>query len=229
MCPSATDRTPTVQISQLATTIAAFALLVGGVQPGVAPPPVPTAVDGLATLPVKPRLPIADYDRDRFFGEDWIDTDRNGCRQRDDVLRRDLTAVVLRANGCDVASGTLNDPYTATVIAFRRGVDTSREVEIDHVVALGNAWQTGAQQLTQPEREALANDLLNLQATGRETNQTKGGYDAAGWLPSNAAYQCAYVARQVAVKVRYRLWVTAAERDKIAAVLATCPGQPLPQ
>jgi hypothetical protein len=101
-------------------------------------------------------------------------------------------------------------------------------VQIDHVVALSNAWQTGAQQLDTVARERFANDPLNLMATEGAVNQSKGDGDAATWLPPARGFRCAYVARQVAVKVKYRLWVTTAERDAIARVLSACPGQELP-
>ena len=124
--------------------------------------------------------------------------------------------------------GTLHDPYTSTTIAFLRGQSTSSRVQIDHVVALSDAWQKGAQQLSYERRTAFANDPLNLLAVDGPTNQRKGDGDAATWLPPQRAYRCAYVARQVAVKQRYRLWVTAAEREAITRVLRSCPGQALP-
>ena len=95
-------------------------------------------------------------------------------------------------------------------------------MQIDHVVALGDAWVTGAQQLTPTERTTLANDPLNLLAVDGPTNSAKRDADAASWLPPNKAYRCTYVARQVAVKSRYHLWVTAAETVQIARVLAGC-------
>lgn len=185
------------------------------------------ALDG---LPVKGRAPKTGYSRARF-GPAWADTDRNGCDQRNQVLARDLTNVRFKAgtHDCTVLSGQLADPYTGTTINFVRGVKTSARVQIDHVVALSDAWQTGAQQLSATEREQLATDLLELLAVSGRVNDQKGDGDAATWLPPNRAIRCRYVARQVAVKARYRLWVTRAEHDTIAGVLAGCPGQPLPE
>lgn len=186
------------------------------------------AAAALATLPVKGRAPKSGYARDRF-GPAWTDTDRNGCDQRNDVLARDLRPVMFRAGSrCVVASGTLHDPYTGRDIAFVRGQGTSEAVQIDHVTALSDAWQKGAQQLSDAERVQLANDHRNLLAVDGPTNQAKGDADAASWLPPVKAYRCEFVARQVAVKVRYRLWVTASEHNAIASVLQTCPSQPLP-
>ena len=183
----------------------------------------------LATLAVKGRAPMTDYRRDQF-GPSWADTDHNGCDQRNDVLARDLTGVVFapKIRRCVVLSGTLQDPYTGRTIAFLRGPATSPEVQIDHVVSLGDAWQTGARQWDPATRERFANDLLNLLATAGSANQAKGDADAASWLPPVRGYRCAYVARQVAVKARYHLWATSAERSAIAGVLDGCPGQLLP-
>ena len=130
-------------------------------------------------------------------------------------------------SGCVVLSGILLDPYTGKRVTFRRGAGTSTAVQIDHVVALSDAWQTGAQYWTVAKRTDLANDPLELLAVDGRTNEAKGDGDAATWLPPNKSFRCAYVARQVAIKAKYHLWVTAPERDAIARVLATCPGQAL--
>lgn len=179
------------------------------------------ATQALAGLPVKGRAPKTGYDREQF-GPAWLDVDRNGCDTRNDILIRDLTGERLQ-DRCVVLSGTLADPYTGRTIAFRRGITTSAKVQIDHVVALSDAWQKGAQQLDLDTRERLANDPLNLQAVDGPTNEAKGDSDAATWLPPARGYWCAYVARQVQVKAKYGLWVTAAEHDRIAQILRGCP------
>ncbi|MFJ5862613.1 DUF1524 domain-containing protein [Pseudarthrobacter sp. NPDC092439] len=190
--------------------------------------PAVQAADLLATLPVKGRAPKTGYERS-LFGPTWADVDQNGCDTRNDILNRDLTdKTYVNSVPCKVQSGTLADPYTGTVISFVRGTTTSSAVQIDHVVALSDAWQKGAQQLSAEVRTAFANDPLNLQATDGPTNQQKGDGDAATWLPGNKGFRCEYVARQVSVKARYSLWVTQAEHDTIAAVLAGCPGQLAP-
>jgi hypothetical protein len=187
------------------------------------------AAAALETLAVKGRAPRTGYDRDEF-GSSWADVDRNGCDQRNDVLARDLVDETFKpgTRDCVVLTGTFADPYTGTTIAFQRGQETSDDVQIDHVVALSDAWQKGAQQLDEGTRRLLGNDPLNLMAADGPTNQAKGDSDAATWLPPNRAFRCAYVARQVAVKARYGLWVTQAEHDAIAGILAGCPGEPLP-
>ena len=141
---------------------------------------------------------------------------------------RDLTHVVVEpgTHDCVVASGDLADPYTGTTIHFVRGDGTL--VDIDHVVALGDAWATGAFREPIRERAALANDPLNLLPVDASANRQKGDGDAATWLPPHKSYRCRYVARQVAVKAKYDLWVTPPERAAIQRVLASCPGQRLP-
>lgn len=183
------------------------------------------AATALQTLPIKGRAPKTGYSRDQF-GAGW-DT-INGCSVRQIILRRDLQNVMLAADGCSVDSGTLNDIYTDKTIAFTRGASTSDDVQIDHIVALSDAWQKGAQHSTRQQREALANDPLNLLAVDGPTNQAKSDADAATWLPPNKAYRCRYVARQIAVKAKYSLWVTQAEHDAIQKILANCPQQVLP-
>jgi hypothetical protein len=185
-----------------------------------------SAAAALAALPVKGRAPKTGYDRAQF-GPAWADTDHDGCDQRNQVLGRDLTGVIKRGR-CVVLSGSLHDPYTGDTVAFTRSPVTSEKVQIDHVVALSNAWQTGAQALDAATREMIATDPANLLAVAGGTNRSKGDGDAATWLPPAKDFRCAYVARQVAVKTRYKLWVTTAERDAISRVLATCPNQALP-
>jgi len=184
-------------------------------------------------LVVKGRAAMTGYARTRF-GPSWSDDNdepfgHNGCDTRNDILRRDLHATVVKdgTSGCVALSGRLDDPYTARVIAFVRGADTSSLVQIDHVVALGDAWQTGAQQWTRQQRQNLANDPINLLAVDGSANQQKGASDAASWLPANKRFRCSYVARQIAVKLKYGLWVTKAERAAMARVLMTCPRQGL--
>ncbi len=183
------------------------------------------AVSVLAKIEVKGRAPKTGYARSEF-GNGWASWKSCDTRQR--ILARDLTNTKLGDDGCTVVSGDLNDPYSGEVINFIRGSGTSSLVQIDHVVALSDAWQKGAQNLTSQQREAMANDDLELIAVSGTANQQKSDGDAATWLPANKAFRCQYVARQIAVKIKYSLWMTQAERDAIARVLETCPDQRLP-
>ncbi len=223
----------TTACSELDGVLDALPSTTTGTTGGTAAPtgvaPTGDAANALTALTVKGRAPKTGYTRDQF-GAAWSDTDHNGCDQRNDVLARDMVGETFKkgTHDCVVLTGQLADPYTGKAIAFKRGQDTSDEVQIDHVVALSDAWQKGAQQLDAPTRLQLGNDPLNLVATDGPTNQSKGDGDAASWLPPNRQFRCTYVARQVAVKAKYGLWVTQAEHDAIAGVLGGCPGQALP-
>lgn len=185
----------------------------------------PVAV-ALNQLTIKGRAPKTSYQR-ALFSNGWATV--NDCDTRNQILARDLSDVTYADTAhCKVQSGTLADPYTGTTIRFVRGTDTSGAVQIDHVVALSDAWQKGAQNLTAAERYSLANDPLNLLAVDGKTNQNKGDSDAATWLPPNKNFRCDYVARQVAVKTKYKLWVTNAEYSAIAKILQACPNQTIP-
>ncbi|PWG66622.1 deoxyribonuclease [Bifidobacterium callitrichidarum] len=187
-----------------------------------------SAADTLNRLIVDDNQNASGYDRDSFgFREE--DTDGNGCDAREDVLARDLTDVQYKyAGSCEVASGTLDDPYTGKTIHFVRGRTTSAKVQIDHVVALENAWQSGARDWSTVERRQFGNDQYNLLAVDGPANQEKGSASAAYWLPTNGDYRCDYVARQIGVKDKYHLTVTSSEKDAMLAVLHTCPGQAVP-
>ena len=184
----------------------------------------------LASLPIKGRAPKTGYSRAQF-GPTWADVDRNGCDTRNDMLKRDLTEITFKAKtkNCVVLTGVLLDRYSGETINFTRGNISSMEVQIDHVVALSNAWQTGAFKLTVAQRTAFANDPLNLFAVKGRLNSQKGDGDAATWLPPLKSFRCAYVAQQIAVKAKYLLWVTAPEKDAMVRILASCPEQVLPQ
>jgi len=184
----------------------------------------PTAQSILDELTVKGRAPKTGYERGEF-SSGWGRLAE--CDLRNIILRRDLDDTQTDDN-CRVVSGTLQDPYTGAQIEFTRGKTTSDDVQIDHVVALSNAWQTGAQLLSSEQRRSFANDPLNLVAVDGAANQQKSDGDAATWLPANKSFRCQYVARQIAVKQAYSLWVTSAEKLAMETVLRRCPGQQIP-
>ncbi|MDQ1432219.1 MAG: hypothetical protein QOF40_2821 [Actinomycetota bacterium] len=185
------------------------------------------AADLVDQLTVKGRGPKTGYAREQF-GPAWADVDRNGCGTRNDILNRDLTAKQWRVgtHGCVVIAGLLADPYTGQLMPFAKA--DAAAVQIDHVVALSDAWQKGAAGWSTTRRLAFANDPLNLLAVDGPSNAQKSDGDTATWLPPNRPYRCTFVARQVAVKAKWDLWVTAAERDAMRRVLSKCPEQPAP-
>jgi hypothetical protein len=180
------------------------------------------AITVLNSLEVKGRAPKTGYNRAQF--PHWSDLDRNGCDARNDVLKRDLTEVLFKAGtqDCKVISGLLLDPFSNKVLTFS---SAKSAVDIDHLVALSNAWQTGAAYFDKSKRSQIANDPINLLAVDARLNRQKGDGDAATWLPPNKSFRCEYVSRQVAVKAKYQLWVTPPEKEAIIRVLDQCIGQ----
>jgi hypothetical protein len=220
-------RKPRVTAAVLAAVLAVATIAPALTAPVSATPaarPAAAAEDALQTLAVKGRAPLTGYAREAF-GTPWKDVDGNGCDTRNDILRRDLVQKVILPD-CTVARGVLRDPYTRQTIRHVAGRST---IDIDHVVSLSDAWQKGAFRWSDARRTAYANDPLNLLAVDYSANRQKSDADAASWLPPNTAYRCAFVARQVAVKAKYGLWVTAAEKAAISRVLTRCPSYPLPR
>ena len=196
----------------------------------------------LAALPVRPHYEgqpsgpggafVEDPYKRKYFGTPWTDKapgvafSGNGCRTIEDVRVRDMMNVKMK-NRCDVQSGVLWNPYGTEQnpkndwVEFERGPGS--QVDIDHVVALGNAWKTGAHLLTEEQRTALANDPINLVAVRAGENRSKGDRDVSTWVPWNRDIHCGYAASQVQVKSKYGLWVTPAEQHVLAQMLETCP------
>ena len=183
------------------------------------------ALTALNKLEVKGRAPKTGYTRSQF--PHWSDPDRNGCDARNDILKRDLTDITFKVGtrDCKVIAGQLLDPFSGKVITFST---TKVVIDIDHVVALSNAWQTGAAYFDKNTRLLIANDPINLLAVDAKLNRQKGDGDAATWLPPNKSSRCEYVARQVAVKSKYKLWVTEPEKVAITKILSNCVDQKLP-
>lgn len=182
------------------------------------------ATEVLKLLEIKGRAPKTDYSRDKFYGS-WPIID--GCSLRQRIIKREVgDSAVLGDNQCDVVAGEFDEPYTGTHLVFSEKAEFSKKIQIDHVVALSDAWQKGAQYMDADTRYAMATDPLNLLAADSSANQQKSDGDAATWLPPNKAFRCQYVARQVSVKYKYGLWVTEAEHQAIAKILENCPNEP---
>lgn len=200
----------------------------GGAWPYANPAAYAAARNQLAHLAIKGRAPLTGYTR-TAFGSAWDDAagnfawTRNGCDTRNDVLARDLVRRTTKPGTCKVLTGDLvDDPYTGKKIHFVFGGAYANSLDTEHVVALGNTWVTGAQGWDAAKRAAVANDPMNLMMVDPSANRSKGDADFATWLPPNKPYRCAYAARQLAVKTKYGLWVTAPEKQAMDAVLATC-------
>lgn len=184
----------------------------------------PKATEVLERLEIKGRAPKTGYSRDEFYST-WPTID--GCNLRQRIIKREMgETAVLGDDNCTVVSGEFDEPYTGNHLIFYQKSDFSSGIQIDHVVALSDAWQKGAQNITKEERYDLATDPLNLLAVDAQTNQKKSDGDAATWLPKNKTFRCQYVARQVSVKFKYHLWVSQAEHDAISKILSNCPNEP---
>ena len=172
-------------------------------------------------LEVKGRAPKTGYSREEFYNG-WPTVE--GCNLRQRIIKREFggTAVL---DGCNVVSGEYDEPYTGEHKVFAEREEISRGVQIDHVVALSDAWQKGAQYMTAEVRYEIATDPLNLLAVDAGANGGKSDGDAATWLPPNKKFRCQYVARQASVKYKYSLWVTAAEKEAMLRVLENCPNE----
>lgn len=183
---------------------------------------VPLATEILEKLEVKGRAPKTGYTREEFYNG-WPTAD--GCNLRQRIIKREFgNSAVL--DGCNVVAGEYDEPYTGEHKKFAVREEISKGVQIDHVVALSDAWQKGAQYLSREVRYNIATDPLNLLAVDAAANEKKSDGDAATWLPSNKKFRCQYVARQVSVKYKYGMWVTDAEKEAISGVLANCPNEP---
>ena len=185
------------------------------------------AIDALEDLEVRPRDSRDGYSRETFSPEGW--TTIAGCDMRNRILQRDLVELEIDEDGCVVESGALeNGPFTGDRIEFERGPETSQDIHIEHIVAVSDAWQKGAQDLSAEERHDFFNDPLNLIAIDGPINMEKGDSDAGEWMPPNESYHCRYIARQIAIKQEHSLWLDESEHRQMQHTLSTCPEQPLP-
>jgi hypothetical protein len=199
-----------------------------GVPPASSPPSAGRARALLDRLVVRPRPQGTEgYHRDAF-GSDWVDTDHDGCNQRDDVLLRDAVLGSTRVGqqgACDhdVLAGSWHDPYTGRTLTFAdlKDLHQAEAIQIDHVVPLAEAWVSGARRWSRDRREVFANDLDELLAVDGPTNMSKGDGDPASWRPRKG-YQCAYARRWIAVKVRYRLTIDPSEKAALQQMLGYC-------
>lgn len=168
----------------------------------------------LAALPVAKWAAMTGYSRERFHH--WT-AHGSGCDTREVVLRRDGTDVAT-GKDCTITSGTWFSVYDG------KSFTNPRDLDIDHMVPLANAWRTGAAQWTDEQREAFANDLERPQllAVSSSTNRSKGDQDPSEWKPPRRDYWCTYAQSWITVKSYWKLSVTSAEKDALAEMLDTC-------
>lgn len=180
-------------------------------------PDLPQASEVLTGITVADDHPMGAYDRDSFAPSGWIDATGNGCTTREDILARDLDDETLQINGCTVEYGQTIGAYSGGPIEHVQGAS---EVDIEHLVAVGQAWSNGAHAWDDETRQTFYQDQDNLIAVSSTQNQAKGAQDATAYLPPNQGVYCEYAAATVYVKDKYSLAMNPAEHEFIADLLA---------
>ncbi|WP_240467953.1 HNH endonuclease family protein [Streptomyces dangxiongensis] len=177
--------------------------------------------DALAQLPLHAEDRTG-YERSKF--RHWVDADRDGCNTRAEVLKAEAVIAPTQGPRCALGGGEWYSPYDGRYIQGPSGVD------IDHLVPLAEAWDSGASVWTAKKREAYANDLGDdraLIAVSAASNRSKADQDPSTWLPPTIGYRCQYVTDWVADKMRWGLSIDIAEHAALADVLSRCPNVPV--
>ena len=183
----------------------------------------PTTIDETALAELEIAEPGAGYDYDRdAFGTAWADVDENGCGTRDDILARDMTEETFGGEEeCEVRTGTLEDPYSGETIDFDKS-EGSYQIDIDHLIPLGAAWEAGADEWTDEERLAYANDPAVLLAVNAGDNRSKSDATIGEWMPDNEAISCQYSAQWVEISVEYELSVSEEDHQVLSDLAEEC-------
>ncbi|MGY5103029.1 HNH endonuclease family protein [Streptomyces sp. 900105245] len=169
------------------------------------------------------QLPVRTEDRTGYVltaFKHWVDADKDGCNTRAEVLKAEAVIAPEQINRCSLIGGTWYSPYDDRYIEGPTGLD------IDHLVPLAEAWDSGASAWSPAEREAYANDLGDdraLIAVSAASNRSKADQDPSTWLPPAAGYRCQYTTDWVADKTRWGLSIDTAEQTALTDVLADCP------
>ena len=178
-----------------------------------------TAKQKLASLDVRISETQRQYNDNGFVPEDFADLDNDGCKTRYDILFGDLAGMTTGEKTCSIQTGSLFDYYTGEIIKY----DSSKPgggIDIDHIVAKKNAWNSGGYAWDAEKCEEFVNDKNVLIAVSASENRSKGDKDAADWLvPNNPDFQCKYVIYQIDIKKSYGLSVRQTEKDVMSEVL----------
>jgi hypothetical protein len=164
------------------------------------------------------------YNRTMF--NHWIDEDQNGCDTREEVLKAESTIKAKTGKGCELLSGKWLSQYD------NKSFTKASQLDIDHLVPLKEAWESGAGAWTERERELFANDLgykESLIAVSASTNRSKSDRDPSDWQPANKNYTCQYAVSWVSVKYRWSLTVDMAEYSALYSMLGKCSKNKLVQ
>lgn len=158
----------------------------------------------------------------RSYFRHWIDADGDGCDTREEVLIHESRTTVYPGSGCRVTTGRWYSWYDGATWT------QASDVDIDHVVALKEAWESGARRWTTSDRTRYANDLglsWSLDAVTDNVNQSKSDRDPSQWLPPRTSVRCTYAIHWVGVKYRWRLTINSAERSALSSIISGSCGQ----
>ncbi|MER5860283.1 HNH endonuclease family protein [Streptomyces sp900105245] len=206
-------------LTALLAPTTAHATPAGHAAPGAAP-------GDTVALPVQDalvQLPVRTEDRTGYVRtafKHWVDADKDGCNTRAEVLKAEAVIAPEQINRCSLVGGAWYSPYDDRYIEGPTGLD------IDHLVPLAEAWDSGASAWSAAEREAYANDLGDdraLIAVSAASNRSKADQDPSTWMPPAAGYRCQYATDWVADKTRWGLSIDTAEQTTLTDVLADCP------
>lgn len=179
----------------------------------------PAALDVLENITIAEDHPMDGYDREtQFAPSGWTDTTGNGCTTREDILARDLDQNTIVTDDCTVEYGQITDAYSGTTIEHNNG---SSQVDIEHVVAVGQAWRNGAHAWDNDTRQQFYQDQENLIAVSASENQAKGSKDASEYLPEDQSSYCQFAASTVYIKDKYDLNMNPAEHQTLEGILTT--------
>lgn len=206
---------------RLAAGGGALTMVVAGLVSVVTAAPAQAAVSQplrtmVASLPVATEVRTG-YDRDLF--NHWVDADGDGCNARYEVLIAEATTAPSVGSGCVLSGGRWSSYYDGATWT------DPADLDIDHMVALAEAWDSGARSWTSAQRQSFANDLgdaRTLAAVTDNVNQAKGDRDPAEWMPSVSAVTCRYITEWTAVKTRWGLTVDSAEKSALTSYAASC-------
>ncbi|MEV4492955.1 HNH endonuclease family protein [Micromonospora coxensis] len=199
------------------TLAAALAATLGLAHPASAAGYSASLTTAVAGLPVATEVRTG-YSRDLF--RHWIDADGDGCHTRNEVLLAEAVSAPTVSGTCTLSGGRWYSYYDNAYWTL------TSDLDIDHMVPLAEAWDSGARTWTSSRRQAYANDLGDsrpLIAVTDNVNQAKGDQDPATWLPPYASARCRYVNEWVATKIRWRLTVDNAEKSALTSWANNCP------
>ena len=182
--------------------------------------PTPTATPEAMSISVAPvPADIPSYDRDEW--RHWIDEDRDCQDTRQEVLIEESASPVTYKDSdeCKVAEGEWNGPYTG-----ERFTDPS-DMDVDHMVPLGNAHRSGGWLWSENRKRLYANDLSyqgHLIAVQNSANRAKGADGPEEWRPPNRGYWCRYAVDWITIKNAWGLTATEAEAAALSDMLGAC-------